>query len=245
MVARIQLEHQRKPLVIVSDVSGAIPEQYQALSLTPQQVQYATEALSELDGVHDTLVREAYAAGVAPSVSKLIVDVHENIDSPKLFLQQLGDLVILDNAQLSEREENFRVEEFYIEYHAALRRVLTATQERFGRAYLVFLKKVPRFHKEQELSYDLGIITQNGFSFASDIGKHLDYKVQQNPGFFYYDVLHGPLQDCFEHGRVTAIAILVNEKLLRSPAMKEQLATDLASAISLAIPETPIRDARR
>ncbi len=244
MVARIAIEHQRKPLVVVSDISGAIPEQYQSLSLSPQQVQYAHEVLSELESVHELLVRESYAAGIAPAVSKLIIDVHENIDSPKLFLEQLGDLIILDNSQLPEREENFRIEEFYIEYHAALRRILYATQERFGRAYLVYCKKIPRFYKEQEVPYDIGIVTQNGFTFAADIAAHIDYKVQQNPGTFYYDVLHGPLQDCFEHGKVTAVALLINEKLLRSQAMKEQLALDLATAISLALPQV-VTDYRR
>lgn len=243
MVARISLEHQRRPILIVSDVSGAIPEQYQHLSLSPQQVQYASELLSELDAVHETLVKEALCAGVTPSVSKLIIDVHENLDSPKLFLERLGDLVILDNTNLGDREENFRIEEFYIDYHAALRRVLYSTQERFGRAVLVYLKKMPRFHRDQEVPYDLGVVTQNGLPLAHALGKHLEeseYKVQHNPGLFFYDVLHGPLQDCFEHGKVTALAILVNEKVLRTQQMKEQLGLDIATALVHAIPEVQL-----
>lgn len=237
MVARIALEHQRRPIVVVSDVSGAIPEQYQHLSLTPQQVRYASDLLSELEPVHDTVVKEALCAGVMPSVSKLIIDVHENLDSAKLFIQQLGDLVIMDNANLGDREENFRIEEFYIEYHAALRRVLYATQERHGRAVLVFMRKMPRFHRDQEVPYDIGLITQNGQALAHEMGKRLDYKVQHNPGLFFHDILHGPLQDCFEHGKVTALAVLVNEKLLRTQQMKEQLGLDIATALVHAVPE--------
>jgi len=240
MVARIALEHQRRPALVVSDISGAIPEQYQHLSLSPQQVQYATELLSELDTVHDTVVKEALTAGVTPSVSKLIIDVHENLDSQKLFIERLGDLVIMDNTALGEREENFRIEEFYIEYHAALRRVLYATQERFGRAVLVFLKKIPRFHRDQEIPYEIGIVTQNGQALAHEFAKHLDYRVQHNPGLFFHDVLHGPLQDCFEHGKVTAVAVLINEKLLRTQQMKEQLGLDIATALVHAIPEVQL-----
>ncbi len=95
MVARIALEHQRRPIVIVSDVTGAIPEQYQHLSLTPQQVRYATDILSELEPVHETIVKEALCAGIMPSVSKLIIDVHENLDSQKLLNEQFLTVKIL------------------------------------------------------------------------------------------------------------------------------------------------------
>jgi predicted N-formylglutamate amidohydrolase len=240
MVARLSTEYQRTPIVIITDTSGAIPEQYHQLKLNQQQVLYAHTLLSDLETVHDLLVREARAAGVMPSVSKLIIDVHENIDSPKLFMQQLGDLVILDNMNLSETEENFRIEEFYIEYHAALRRILYATTEQHGKAFLLFLKKVPAFHKDQEVPYDIGIVTQSSFTFAKTLGNHLDYRVQQNPGLFYYDILHGPLQDCFEHGKVTAACILINERILRTEQMKEHLALDLAAALNRALPEVQI-----
>jgi len=235
------LEHQRRPIVVVSDVSGAIPEQYQHLSLSPQQIQYASDVLSEIEGVHTVVVREALTAGVLPSVSKLIIDVHENLDSPKLFIERLGDLVVLDNSSIDDREENFRIEEYYVDYHAALRRVLYATQERFGRAVLVFLKKMPRFHREQEVPYDIGFVTQNAQSLAHDIAKELgEYKLQHNPGLFFYDILHGPLQDCFEHAKVSAVAILLNEKLLRTQQMKEQLGHDIATALVHALPEVPV-----
>lgn len=239
MVARISTEYQRKPIVVVSDVSGAIPEQYLTTNL--QQAQYVNAVVNEIEPVHDLLVREARAAGILPNVSKLIVDMHENIDSPKIFPQQIGDLAILDNIDLSEEEENFRIEEFYIEYHAALRRVLYATTEQYGRAVLVFLKRIPRFHKDQEIPYDLGIVTQSSVTYAKELARHLpEYRVQQNPGLFFYDILHGPLQDCFEHGKVTAVAILVNEKLLKTEQLREQLAMDLAAAVTLALPEVHV-----
>ena len=240
MVARLSTEYQRKPIVIVTDSSGAIPEQYQHLTLNPQQLQYCQNILSDLEPVHELLVQEAQAAGVLPSVSKLIIDVHENIDSPKLFKQQIGDMVIMDNMNLTEEEENFRIEEFYIEYHAALRRVLYATTEQYGRAFLVFMKKVPQFHKEQELAYDIGIVTQSSFTFAKTLGKHLEYRVQHNPGLYFYDVLHGPMQDCFEHGKVTAVCLLINEKIIRTDQMKEHLAMDIAAALTQSLPELKI-----
>jgi predicted N-formylglutamate amidohydrolase len=238
MVARLSTEYQKRPLVIITDCSGAIPEQYQQLTLNPLQVQYTQNILNDLEPVHDVFTREAGAAGIMPSVSKLIIDVHENIDSPKLFTQQLGDMLILDNMNLSEEEENFRIEEFYIEYHAALRRILYATTEQYGRAFMLYLKKMPAFHKEQEIPYEIGLVTQSSFSFAKMLAGNLpDYRVQQNPGIYYYDILHGPLQDCFEHGKVTSVAVLVNEKILRSECMKEQLARDLAKAVQLSMPE--------
>ncbi len=241
MVARIITETQRKPVVIITDSSGAIPEQYQQLTLNPQHVQYLHNVLADLEPVHELLVKEADAAGVLPSVSKLIIDVHENIDSPKLFAQRIGDTIIMDNMNLSEQEENFRIEEFYIEYHAALRRVLYATTERYGRAFLLFIKRIPAFHKEQELPYEIGIVTHASFTFAKTLAKHLgEYRVQHNPGLFFYDILHGPLQDCFEHGKVTSAALLINEKILRTDQMKEQLALDLAAAINQSLPELQI-----
>lgn len=240
MVARLSTEYQRKPIVIVTDSSGAIPEQYQHLALNQQQLQYAQTILTDLEPVHEMLVKEANGAGVLPSVSKLIIDVHENIDSPKLFMQQLGDMLIMDNMNLSEEEENFRIEEFYIEYHAATRRVLYATTEQYGRAFLLFLKKIPQFHKDQEIPYDIGIVTQSSFTFAKMLGQHLEYRVQHNPGLFFYDILHGPLQDCFEHGKVTAVCLLINEKIIRTDQMKEQLAIDIATALNHAIPELKI-----
>lgn len=241
MVARLSTEYQKTPVVIVTDSSGAIPEQYQQLALNPQQIQYTQAVLCELEEVHEHLLKHAQAAGILPSVSKLIIDVHENIDSPKLFPQQVGDLIVLDNMNLTEEEENFRIEEFYIEYHAALRRVLYATTEQHGRAFLLYLKRIPAFHKEQEVPYDIGVVTQGHFSFAKSMGKHLnDYRIQHNPGIFYYDILHGPLQDCFEHGKVTAIALLINEKILRSEQMKERLALDLASALTQSLHELKV-----
>lgn len=241
MVARLSTEYQKKPVLFVTDCSGAIPEQYQQLTLNPLQIQYTHSVLSELEAVHELLVRQAQGAGILPSVSKLIIDVHENIDSPKLFTQQLGDMIIMDNMNLSEEEENFRIEEFYIEYHAALRRVLYATTEQYGRAFMLYLKKIPAFHKEQEIPYDIGLVTQSSFTFAKTIANHLpDYRVQQNPGIFFYDILHGPLQDCFEHGKVTSAAVLINERILRTEQMKEQLAKDIAAAVNMALPELQI-----
>jgi predicted N-formylglutamate amidohydrolase len=152
----------------------------------------------------------------------------------------MGDMLIMDNMNLTEEEENFRIEEFYIEYHAALRRVLYATAEQYGRAFLIYLKKIPAFHKEQEVPYDIGIVTQSSFTFAKTLGKHLDYRVQQNPGLFFYDILHGPLQDCFEHGKITSAAVLINERILRSDTMKEHLANEIATALSQALPELKI-----
>lgn len=240
MVARLSTEHQKTPLVVVTDSSGAIPEQYQQLTLNPQQISYLHTILSDLDVVHETIIKHAQSAGILPSVSKLIIDVHENIDSPKLFLQQIGDLVIMDNMNLTETEENFRIEEFYIEYHAALRRVLYATAEQYGQAFLVYLRKIPAFHKEQEIPYDIGIITQSSISFARTFAKHLDYRVQHNPGLTYYETLHGPLQDLFEHGKITSICLLVNERVLRTEQMKERLGLDVATALRAALLELSV-----
>jgi predicted N-formylglutamate amidohydrolase len=241
MVARLSTEYQKKPVVIVTDCSGAIPEQYHQMTLGDQQLQYVQAALSELELVHHKLVQEAQGAGVLPSVSKVIIDVHENIDSPKLFMQQYGDMIIMDNMNLNEEEENFRIEEFYIEYHAALRRVLYATTEEYGRAFLLFLKKIPQFHKGQEVPYDIGIVTQSSFTFVKTLEKNLpQYRVQQNPGLFFYETLHGPLQDCFEHGKVIAAAVLINEKIIRTDQMKEQLAIDIATALEAALPELKV-----
>lgn len=242
MVARLSTEYQRTPVVIVTDSSGAIPEQYREQSISSEQLQYIQRLLCDLEPVHNALIKESHAAGILPSVSKLIIDVHENIDSPNLFVQRIGDLLIMDNAHLSEEEENFRIEEFYIEYHAALRRVLYATTEQHGKAFLLYIKKIHQFHKDQEVPYDIGLVTQSSFTFAKSFADALadDYRVQHNPGLFFYDVLHGPLQDCFEHGRVTALAVLINEKVVRTDQMKERLATDLASALAAARPELQI-----
>ncbi len=134
------LAYQHTPLVLTCEQSGEVPEDF-LTALSAEECEYILErAESSIEPVFYELLPVLEAAGVLPTVSSVLMDVHRI--SPKAF--STVDGIALPLAEQPGTEDFLR-REYFDPFVTDLTRVMAKTEQRFGRAHLVHLALLPQF----------------------------------------------------------------------------------------------------
>lgn len=148
--AKKVLAYQRTPLILTCAPSGDIPEDILTTLSNDEREYVLARNASVLEPVLYQLLSDLGAAGVLPGISTLILDVQSQ--HPRLRTDIDGIQLPL----LSERgTEEFLLREHADPFVSDLKRVSAKTEQRFGRAHLVHLALLPRFHAQRPVEHDL------------------------------------------------------------------------------------------
>jgi len=208
-------EGKSRLLLTCEHASASIPERYDNLGLSPEELYDhigwdigAGMLAQELSAVVD-------ASAVLSNVSRLVVDCNRQIADHDLIPEESHGVRIPGNAGLSETERGRRLDDFYHPYHEAIDRAL----ERRDVSLLLSIHSFTPSLAGVSREFDAGVLFDDFEGLAASLARelvHAGFAVRMNEP---YSGLDGLIFSARHHGRINDIPYLeieVNNQLLRT-----------------------------
>lgn len=219
------------PLVLTCEhASYALPQEYQNLGLSPAEVQRHIGWDIGARAVVTYLTQALDAPAICSSYSRLLIDCNRDLSDHDLIVCESDRTVIVGNRDVSSKERQNRIDQFYQPYHEAIDGLLAGKKGHQSVTLLSIHSFTPVLGKK-ERRFDLGVLFDRYENLAQEVGGRLGHdghRVRYNEPYSGYDGLIFSARSHGEQNGLVYLELEINNSLIASVEGAQRIATAVA-----------------
>ncbi|MGE0821988.1 MAG: N-formylglutamate amidohydrolase [Candidatus Binatia bacterium] len=222
----------RFPLVLTCEhASYALPQEYSDLGISTTDIQRHIGWDIGARTVVAQLARVLDAPAVCSRYSRLLVDCNRDVSDHDLIVPESDRTIIPSNRDLSEKERQKRIEQFYRPYHDAIDRTIAEHKENSRLALLSIHSFTPVLERK-ERPFDFGVLFDRYEDLAEEMGKRLDHngnRVRYNEPYSGYEGLIFSARSHGEKNGIVYLELEINNSLITTAEGARRITNSIAT----------------